>query len=138
MIPHISPQLREATNGVLMLVCLFACIGAAYYLVMCARSVGSLRQVYLEEKSAVSVAVTFGSLFAQFGALWWVLHVENHGHRIDTSWAGLQAGWHVGSTITAAIGVMCWLRVTWPESFPTWLWAIATGAAFAFGVLMAL
>lgn len=133
---NIPPPLLEATNGVLWVVLIAAAFGAFYWLVHAARTIGSLRELYLEEKASLALALMFTGLGLRSLNIWWFQHLRNHGHIIP-GWNGWPTWFHVGTTVLAVIGLMCWLRCTLPEWFGWRGWAALTFLAFAFGIGMA-
>lgn len=133
----VPPHVLEAANGVLWPTLMFAAIGAGWWLGASARQIGSLRQLYLEEKASIALLVAFGGLGVRTSSIWVVQHLRDHGN-IVPEWSGWSTVVYVVSTAVSVIGVMCWLRCTLPEAFGWRGWAVLTAMAFAFGILMAL
>ncbi len=134
---NIPPGVLEATNGALWVALMFAALGAAWWLAGCVRHIGSFKQLYLEEKASIALLFAWGGLGARLVNVWWMQHLRNHGKDLPP-WDGAPTTIHVAATLIAIMGVMCWLRCTLPEALGWVGWAILTGGAIAFGVLMAL
>lgn len=135
----LQPELLEFTNGMLWPALALAVIGTVVYLVRATMQIGSLRQVYLEQKGAVALFVMFFGLTVRAYGVWALRHIENHHDAIAPPLTGLETAplVHLAATFMALFGVMCWLRVTFPEFCGWRLWGIAIFGCIGFGLWMA-
>lgn len=133
----LPPELLEATNGVLTVSLLWVTLGLLYYLNWKRRDFASFFKFYHECKAAVALLLTFSSLLVRTADIWVARHLQNTSLP-PPPWAHWSPLIHVASTAAAAIGVMCWLRVTIPGVCGPRLWAVLTALAFVIGIGAAL
>ncbi len=101
------------------------------------REYGSIGTVYRDCKHSIALTVTFGSIGLLVAAKWWLRHAENHG-MAPPAWSPYAGLIIAFGTVAAAIGGLCWMRVTLPGLLGFKSWLLMLLGCLAFGVGMAL
>lgn len=134
----ISPHILEASNGVLLAVCVLAAVGALLNLFWRWREFDwGVVALYRECKASIALSWLFSGVALLTFPKWWLRHAANHGLGAP-SWEGLSGILVVAGTIAAALGVLCWLRETFPEVLGRWTWLGLLIAVLVFGLGLAL
>lgn len=135
-IETIPAQLSEAIHGILAIKLADSAFRSALFVHREWRDRAPGIRFYTREiKAAVALTMTWIGLDLVVWAIWWLLHMRNHGGDVP-----FPAGpWMVVcGTAMASWGSVCWARSTARDGDRCHSWVVVTLAAIAFGVYFAL
>lgn len=130
----ISAQLSEAIHGILTVMLAYAAFNAARFVLWRWSIRAAECPFYTREiKAAVALTVTWSGLCVLTGAIWWMLHMRNHGGDRD-----FLSGPYllIGGAVMATWGSVCWAHTTRPDK-DGYAWLVITALGIHLGIYFA-
>lgn len=131
----ITAQLSEAIHGILAVMLAYAAFNAMRFVWWQWANQGHGCGFYTREtKAAVALTVTWSGLCILTTAIWWMLHMRNHGGDRDFFSGPYLL---IGGAALATWGSVCWAHTTRPDN-DGYTWIVMTVIGIVVGIYFAL